>query len=77
MARRKDGLPPSATAAHVGLHTTSWNMSQGGAAGGVISTVDDMHSFISAPLAGDLFRDPATLALMQEGVPAGDPGESA
>lgn len=48
---------------------------EGGAAGGVVSTADDMHAFIKALTAGRLFRSPGTLALMRETVPTGAPGE--
>jgi D-alanyl-D-alanine carboxypeptidase len=41
-------------------------MSQGWAAGGVISTADDMHRFIRGLLTGQLFKDSQTLARMQE-----------
>jgi D-alanyl-D-alanine carboxypeptidase len=47
---------------------TDWNMSQGWSAGGVISTVDDMHVFIDALVGGDLFQSAETLLLMQETV---------
>ena len=47
---------------------TDWNLSQGWAAGGVISTVDDMHVFITALVGGDLFQSAETLLLMQETV---------
>jgi D-alanyl-D-alanine carboxypeptidase len=63
------GLPRSWLAAPFDYETTSWNMSQGWAAGAVISTADDMHRFMAGLLGGALFDDPATLPLMQEGVP--------
>ena len=47
---------------------TDWNLSQGWAAGGVISTVDDMQVFIEALVGGDLFQSAETLLLMQETV---------
>lgn len=47
---------------------TNWNMSQGWAAGGVISSVDDMHVFIEALVGGDLFQTADTLRLMQQTV---------
>lgn len=53
--------------------TTDWNMSQGWAAGGVISTVDDMHVFVEALVRGELFRSPETLAAMQGTVPTTNP----
>jgi D-alanyl-D-alanine carboxypeptidase len=73
--RQEFGLPRSWLVAPFDTETTEWNMSQGGAAGAVISTVGDMHLFIEALVGGRLFRDPATLALMQRTVPTGDPGE--
>lgn len=51
------------------LDTTDWNMSQAWAAGGVISTAQDMDLFIRGLMAGRLFNDPATLSAMLEGVP--------
>lgn len=51
--------------------TSNWNMSQGWAAGAVISTVEDMHCFIEALVAGHLFQSPDTLALMQDTVLVG------
>lgn len=50
--------------------TTGWNLSQGWAAGGVISTAPDMALFIEALARGDLFEKPETLNAMLEGVPA-------
>ncbi|MEE4189684.1 MAG: serine hydrolase domain-containing protein [Roseobacter sp.] len=47
---------------------TDWNLSQGWSAGGVISTVEDMHDFIEALIGGDLFLSAETLRLMQETV---------
>lgn len=47
---------------------TDWNLSQGWAAGGVISTIEDMHVFITALIKGDLFQSAETLRLMQETV---------
>ncbi len=44
--------------------TTDWNMTQGWAAGAVISTVADMHTFIEALVAGELFQQPETLSEM-------------
>ncbi|MBZ0291189.1 MAG: beta-lactamase family protein [Anaerolineae bacterium] len=52
--------------------TVTWNLSQGWAAGAVISTADDMHLFIRALLRGQLFQKADTLALMQETVNASD-----
>jgi D-alanyl-D-alanine carboxypeptidase len=72
--RQDFGLPRSWLVAPSDTETTEWNMSQGGAAGGVISTVDDMHRFIEALVGGRLFREAATLALMQQTVPTGETG---
>lgn len=66
------GLPRAYLTA-TDYETTDWNMSQGWAAGGVISTLDDMHVFIEALIGGDLFQSPATLAAMQETVPTDNP----
>jgi D-alanyl-D-alanine carboxypeptidase len=51
------------------LETTLWNMSQAWAAGGVISTVDDMTLYIEALLEGKLFDDLQTLEVMKQTVP--------
>ena len=69
------GVPRSWLQTPFDYETTSWNLSQGWAAGGTISTADDMHKFIEALLAGKLFKSPQTLALMQETVPTGSPIE--
>ncbi|MCO6444290.1 MAG: serine hydrolase [Anaerolineae bacterium] len=50
--------------------TRDWNLSQGWAAGGVISTAPGMQMFIEALFTGALFDDPATLDAMLESVPA-------
>lgn len=63
------GLPRAWLSAPFEIETTDWNLSQGWAAGAVISTASDMHIFIQALLAGRLFRSAATLAQMQETVP--------
>lgn len=65
------GLPRAYWAAPFDVETTEWNMSQGAAAGAVVSTTDDMHVFIEALLAGDLFESEATLAEMKVAVPTG------
>lgn len=65
------GLPRSYFAAPFDVETTEWNMSQGAAAGAVVSTADDMHVFIEALLAGELFSDEGTLAEMQVTVVTG------
>lgn len=56
-----------------GSETTDWNMSQGWAAGAVISNIEDMHVFIEALVRGDLFRSPETLTEMQDTVPTTHP----
>lgn len=63
------GLPRSYLAAPFDVETTAWNMSQGWAAGAVISTADDMTAFIGALLEGHLFKDRETLDLMKQTVP--------
>lgn len=65
------GLPRAYLAAPFIYETTDWNLSQGWAAGGVISTTDDMHVFIEALLSGKLFHTPETLAEMQKTIPTG------
>lgn len=65
------GLPSSYYQAPFDVETTEWNMSQGWAAGAVISTAEDMTTFIRALLNGELFQDEATLAIMQDGVRTG------
>jgi D-alanyl-D-alanine carboxypeptidase len=69
------GLARSWLQAPFDYETTDWNMSQGWAAGGVISTPDDMHRFIEALVAGRLFASPGTLAALQQTVPTGGPTE--
>lgn len=64
------GLPRSFYSAPFDVETTEWNMSQGWAAGAVISSVSDMHRFVNALSAGELFHSPGTLALMQDAVPS-------
>lgn len=63
------GLPRAFFNPPFDVETTDWNMSQGWAAGAVVSTSADMHRFIGALSAGELFRSPETLGLMQEVVP--------
>lgn len=53
--------------------TTDWNMSQGWAAGAVVSTVNDMHVFIEALVQGDLFQSPDTHLVMQDTVRTTNP----
>lgn len=65
------GLPRAFFAAPFDIETTEWNMSQGWAAGAVISNVTDMHRFIEALFAGGLFQHSETLELMKTAVPSG------
>jgi len=58
------GLPRSYLSAPFEYETTDWNMSQGWAAGAVVSTVEDMHTFIEALVEGELFQNPETLSEM-------------
>ena len=67
------GLPRAWLASPFTYETSEWNMSQGWAAGGVISTVDDMHIFIEGLFAGKLFTFPDTLAAMKTTVPTNLP----
>lgn len=71
--RPEFGLPRSWLAAPFDYETTDWNMSQGWAAGAVVSTAEDMHVFIEALVRGELFRSPETLALMKDTVPTTHP----
>ncbi|WP_218961146.1 serine hydrolase domain-containing protein [Ruegeria sediminis] len=68
--REDFGLPRAWFKAPFDIETTDWNMSQGWAAGGVISTAPDMAMFVEALAAGSLFEQAGTLAAMQEGVQA-------
>lgn len=70
------GLPRAFVAVPFDVETTDWNLSQGAAAGAVISTAEDMHVFIRALLEGALFTSPDTLAEMMATVPTGSPGIS-
>lgn len=63
------GLPRAWFKAPFELETTEWNLSQGWAAGGVISTATDMALFMETLGTGALFSEPDTLASMLEGVP--------
>lgn len=65
------GLPRSYYQAPFDIETTGWNMVQGWAAGGVISTSVDMDLFMRGLIAGRVFKDPATLTSMMAGGPAG------
>ena len=49
-----------------GKNTTAWNLSQGWAAGGIISTTADMRVFLQALANGRLFKDKSTLLAMAE-----------
>jgi D-alanyl-D-alanine carboxypeptidase len=51
--------------------TGEWNASQGWSAGAVVSTPDEFAVFLKALLTGKLFKEPATLKLMQEHTAAG------
>ena len=73
--RKAFGLSRSWLKSPFDYETTDWNLSQGWAAGAVISTPGDMHRFIEALVAGKLFKSPQTLALMQQTVPTGRPTE--
>jgi D-alanyl-D-alanine carboxypeptidase len=68
------GLPRSWLMPPHDVETTAWNLSQAWAGGGVVSTVEDMHRFVTALVEGELFREAGTLALMQETVPSPIPG---
>ncbi len=72
--RKAFGLPRSWLMPPFDNETTEWNVSQSWAGGGVISTVDDMHRFITALVGGDLFQNTETLAVMQDTVPSPIPG---
>lgn len=64
------GLPRAWFKTPFDIETTQWNLSQGWAAGGVISTATDMTLFIQTLAAGELFEKPDTLTTMLDGVPA-------
>ncbi len=69
------GLPQGYLQYPFDVNTSAWNMSQGWAAGGVISTADDMSTFIKALLNGELFQHSDTLTVMMETVNAAGLGE--
>ena len=46
------------------VEMTNWNASQGGAAGAIASTAEDMATYIEALFDGKLFRNPQSLAEM-------------
>ncbi|WP_165360902.1 serine hydrolase [Candidatus Chloroploca sp. Khr17] len=52
--------------------TSEWNASQGWAAGAVVSTPDEFAVFLKALFTGQLYKDPATLELMQAHTDAGN-----
>lgn len=68
------GLPRAYLGVPFDVETTDWNMSQGAAAGAVVSTAADMHLFIRALMTDALFTAPDTFDIMQETVPTGSPG---
>jgi len=51
--------------------TGEWNASQGWSAGAVVSTPEEFAVFLKALFTGKLFKEPATLKLMQEHTAAG------
>ena len=68
------GLPRAYLGVPFDVETTDWNMSQGAAAGAVVSTAADMHVFIHALMSDALFTVPDTFDVMQDTVPTGSPG---
>lgn len=46
------------------VNVTQWNLSQAGAAGAIVSTVEDVALFIKVLFNGDLFQDEASLGEM-------------
>lgn len=62
--RPQFGLPHAYLAPPFNYETSDWNMSQGWAAGAVVSTTEDMHVFIEALVEGKLFQHPETLSEM-------------
>ncbi len=51
--------------------TGEWNASQGWSAGAVVSTPEEFAVFLKALFTGKLFKEPATLELMQQHTAAG------
>ncbi len=47
-----------------GKNTTKWNLSQGWAAGGIISTTRDLRTFLRTLANGKLFKNPSSLLTM-------------
>ena len=68
------GLPRAYLGVPFDVETTDWNMSQGAAAGAVVSTAQDLHVFIQALMSDALFSAPDTFDVMQDTVPTGSPG---
>lgn len=64
------GLPRAYVGPPYDVEMTDWNLSQGWAAGAVISTATDMHIFIEALIGGALFKRQETIAMMQDTVPS-------
>jgi len=56
------------------VNTTYWNVSQGGAAGGLIMTAEDLLTYGKALAAGALFENDATLQAMLTFNPNGEGG---
>jgi D-alanyl-D-alanine carboxypeptidase len=61
------GLPKAYYEAPYTIETSEWNMSQGWAAGGVISTPDDMARFMLSLKNGKLFNNASTFEEMVSG----------
>jgi D-alanyl-D-alanine carboxypeptidase len=59
-------LPSSYQASPFIYDTSGWNYSQGWAAGAVVSTAEDLATFVKALYSGRLFQSPMTLNQMQE-----------
>lgn len=62
--RPQFGLPRAYLAPPFDYETTDWNLSQGWAAGAVISNTHDMHTFIEALVEGRMFQRSETLSEM-------------
>ena len=65
------GMPPTLGASWSVETSLGMMIAHVVAAGAVVSTVDDMHVFIEALLAGDLFASETSLTEMQEAVATG------
>jgi D-alanyl-D-alanine carboxypeptidase len=59
------GLPSSYSESPFTRDTSGWNYSQAWSAGAVISTAEDLATFVQALYSGRLFRSPKTLIQMQ------------